>query len=264
MRVVADCRPLVFPPVSAPQPLSDLERYFFDLYGYLVRHDALSPAEVEDLNAAVDRLSVPSPASGLDTQRFVGFLDGEQVFRDLLDHEAILEPILEMCGPKARLDHAYGIIMSPGTDGLGLHGGGTPHDPAQFYEVRGNHIYNGLVAVQWALVDHNRGDGGFCCVPGSHRANFPRPPGHPHSWVVEVPMMAGDVLIFTEALTHGTLTWSAPYVRRSLLYKYAPGHATWGTQYQSTLAELAASGLLSERQQRLMQIPAVSPHHPVR
>jgi ectoine hydroxylase-related dioxygenase (phytanoyl-CoA dioxygenase family) len=82
--------------------------------------------------------------------------------------------------------------------------------------------------------------------------------------VVEVPMMAGDVLIFTEALTHGTLTWSAPYVRRSLLYKYAPGHATWGTQYQSTLAALAASGLLSERQQRLMQIPAVSPHNPVR
>ena len=106
----------------------------------------------------------------MDTQRFVGFLDGEQVFRDLLDHEAIPEPILEMCGPKARLDHAYGIIMSPGTDGLGLHGGGSPHDPAQFYEVR-NHIYNGLVAVQWALVDHKRGDGGFCCVPGS-RFNF--------------------------------------------------------------------------------------------
>ena len=135
----------------------------------------------------------PPPAPALDTQRFVGFLDGEQVFRDLLDHEAILEPILEMCGPKARLDHAYGIVMSPGTGGLGLHGGGTPHDPAQFYEVRGNHMYNGLVAVQWALVDHNRGDGGFCCVPGSHRANFPRPSGHPASWVVEVPMMAGDV-----------------------------------------------------------------------
>jgi ectoine hydroxylase-related dioxygenase (phytanoyl-CoA dioxygenase family) len=77
-------------------------------------------------------------------------------------------------------------------------------------------------------------------------------------------MMAGDVLIFTEALTHGTLAWQAPYVRRSLLYKYAPGHSTWGTQYQTTLAALATSGLLSERQLRLMQIPAVSPHKPVR
>ena len=244
--------------MSPPQSLSELERYFFDLYGYVVRHGALSPDEVDGLNAAVDRLNVPLPGGSLESQRFVGFLDGEQVFRDLIDHEAILEPILEMCGPKARLDHAYGIIMSPGTSGLGLHGGGTPHDPAQFYDVRGNHMYNGLVGVQWALVDHHRGDGGFCCIPGSHRANFPRPNGHPASWVVEVPMMAGDVVIFTEALTHATSTWTAPYARRSLLYKYAPGHATWGTQYQSTLAALSASGLLTERQQRLMQAPAVS------
>lgn len=250
--------------MSAPQPLSDLERYFFDLYGYLVRQDALAADEVDELNAAIDRLDVPSPAAALETQRFVGFLDRDQVFRDLIDHEAVLGPILEMCGPNARLDHAYGIVMSPGTAGLGLHGGGTPHDPAQFYDVRGNRMYNGLVAVQWALVDHHRGEGGFCCIPGSHRANFARPAGHPPSWVVEVPMMAGDVVVFTEALTHATAAWTAPYERRSLLYKYAPGHSTWGTQYQSTLAALAASGRLTERQLRLMQIPAVSPHKPVR
>jgi ectoine hydroxylase-related dioxygenase (phytanoyl-CoA dioxygenase family) len=254
----------VFVVVDDPQPLSDLERYFFDLYGYVVRHGALSPTEVDALNAAIDRLAVPVPGDSLESQRFVGFLDGEQVFRDLIDHESILEPILEMCGPTARLDHAYGIVMSPGTGGLGLHGGGTPHDPAQFYEVRGTHMYNGLVAVQWALVDHHPGDGGFCCVPGSHRANFARPSGHPASWIVDVPLLAGDVVIFTEALTHGTSPWRAPYVRRSMLYKYAPGHSTWGTQYQTTLAQLASSGLLSERQQRMMQVPAVHPHKPVR
>src|SRR5262245_40047914 len=241
-----------------------MERYFFDLYGYVVRHEALSPDDVDALNDAIDRLDVPVPAGGLESQRFVGFLDGEQVFRDLIDHEAILEPVLEMCGAKARLDHAYGIIMGPGTEGLGLHGGGTPHDPAQFYDVRGGHMYNGLVAVQWALVDHRPGDGGFCCVPGSHRANFGRPSGHPRSWVVDVPLLAGDVVIFTEALTHGTSTWQAPYTRRSLLFKYAPGHSTWGMQYQTTLASLAGSGLLTERQQRLMQGPAVSPHKTVR
>jgi ectoine hydroxylase-related dioxygenase (phytanoyl-CoA dioxygenase family) len=244
--------------------LSDLERYFFDLYGYVVRHDALSPDEVDQLNAAVDRLGVPEPGDSLESQRFVGFLERDQIFRDLLDHEAILEPVLEMCGPKARLDHAYGIVMSPGTSGLGLHGGGTPHDPAQFYEVRGNHMYNGLVSVQWALVDHRSGDGGFCCIPGSHRAHFALPSGHPPSWVVDVPLLAGDVVIFTEGLTHGTSTWRAPYQRRSLLFKYAPGHSTWGTQYQTTLAALASSELLTERQARLLQVPAVHPHMPVR
>jgi ectoine hydroxylase-related dioxygenase (phytanoyl-CoA dioxygenase family) len=246
------------------QPLTDLERYFFDLYGYVVRHDALGTDELDAANGAIDRLALPRPGESLESQRFVGFLDGEQIFRDLLDHESILEPILELCGPTARLDHAYGIHMRAGTGGLGLHGGGTPHDPAQFYEVRGNQIYNGLVAVQWALVDHEPGSGGFKCVPGSHRANFARPADHPASWVVEVPLAAGDVVIFTEALTHGTAPWNATHDRRSLLYKYAPGHSTWGTQYGTTLAALASSGLLTERQGRLMQGPAVYPHQPVR
>ena len=39
-----------------------------------------------------------------------------------------------------RLDHAYGIVMASGTGGLGLHGGGTPFDPAQFYVVNGGRI----------------------------------------------------------------------------------------------------------------------------
>jgi len=250
--------------VGEPQPLSDLERYFFDLYGYLVRHDALSPAEVDAANRAIDDLQLAPPGPDLGSQRFTGFLEGAQIFRDLIDHDAVLEPVLEMCGATARLDHAYGIVMGTGTGGLGLHGGGTPHDPAQFYDVRGGRMYNGLVAVQWALVDHARGDGGFMCIPGSHRANFALPAGVPDSWPVVVPMQAGDLVFFTEGLTHATATWRAPYERRSLLYKYAPGHSTWGTQYTSTLASLARSGLLTERQQRLMQIPAVHPHTPIR
>jgi hypothetical protein len=250
--------------VGEPRPLTDLERYFFDLYGYLVRHDALSPDELEAANRAVDDLRLPEPGHDLASQRFTGFLEGAQIFRDLLDHDAVLEPVLEMCGATARLDHAYGIVMATGTGGLGLHGGGTPHDPAQFYDVRGGRMYNGLVAAQWALVDHDRGDGGFMCIPGSHRANFALPSGVPDSWPVVVPLQAGDVVFFTEGLTHATATWQGPYQRRSLLYKYAPGHSSWGTQYTSTLASLARSGLLTERQQRLMQIPAVHPHTQVR
>jgi ectoine hydroxylase-related dioxygenase (phytanoyl-CoA dioxygenase family) len=250
--------------MSEPRPLTPIERYFFDLYGYVVRHDALTADELEPLNAAVDRLALPRPGGDLQSQRFTGFLEGEQCFRDLLDHEAILDPILEMCGPTARLDHAYGIHMTTGTGGLGLHGGGWPHDPAQFYDVRGNRMYNGLVAVQWALVDHPPGCGGFRCIPGSHRANFDRPADHPVSWAVDVPLAAGDVVFFTEGLTHGTSPWRAGHDRRTLLYKYAPGHSTWGVQYSTTLAALTQSGLLSERQQRLMQVPAVYPHKPVR
>lgn len=250
--------------MPGPQPFTDVERYHFDLYGYVVRRGALADHELDALLDGVRRLAVPSPGASVQSQRFVGFLDSDPIFRDLLDHEGVLEPILELCGPKARLDHAYGIVMAPGTSGLGLHGGGTPHDPAQFYEVRNGRMYNGLIGVQWALVDHAPGSGGFCCVPGSHRANFALPAGADPGLVVTVPLYAGDVLFFTEGLTHGTATWNAPHDRLALFYKYAPGHACWGVQYTSTLRDLAASGLLTDRQQRLMQIPAVHPHDVVR
>jgi ectoine hydroxylase-related dioxygenase (phytanoyl-CoA dioxygenase family) len=250
--------------VGEPRPLTDVERYHFDLYGYLVRREALEPDEVDAALDAIARLALPRPGPTIESQRFAGFLDGEQIFRDLLDHDEILEPVLELCGPTARLDHAYGIVMGTGTGGLGLHGGGTPHDPAQFYDVRGGRMHNGLVAVQWALVDHPPGQGGFCCIPGSHRANFPMPADAAPGLVVTVPLRAGDVVVFTEGLTHGTTPWTAPHDRLTLLYKYAPGHSSWGTQYASTLAELATSGLVTERQRRLLQPPAVHPHERVR
>lgn len=249
--------------MSAAQPFSDIERYHFDLYGYVVRRSALDQSEVSEALDGVGRMRLPAPGTSIQSQRFSGFLEGAQIFRDLLDHPAVLEPLIELCGPTVRLDHAYGIIMAPGTSGLGLHGGGTPHDPAQFYDVRGGRMRNGLVGVQWALVDHNPGDGGFCCVPGSHRANFPLPDGADPGLVVTVPLQAGDVMFFTEGLTHGTTPWRAGHQRLALFYKYAPGHSAWGTEYQSTMASLAGSGVLTERQSRLMQPPAVYPHTPV-
>jgi hypothetical protein len=246
--------------VGASRPLSDSERYAFDLYGFVVRRQALDPGEIQAVRDAVHRLQLPPPGATVQSQRFTGHLAADQVFRDLIDHRAVLEPLREMCGPKVRLDHTYGMLMSPGTSGLGLHGGGTPHDPAQFYRVEDGRMFNGLVAVQWALVDHRRGEGGFGCIPGSHKAAFPLPAHHDPGLVVEVPLDAGDVVFFTEALTHCTLPWRGRDERLSLFYKYAPGHSTWGVDYQR-LGELAP--LLTERQRRLIQPPSVYPHDAV-
>ena len=175
----------------------------------------------------------------------------------------MLQPLVELCGPTVRLDHCYGIIMSPGTSGVGLHGGATPHDPAQSYSVRDGEMLNGLVAVQWALVDHPKGTGGFCCVPGSHKANFALPDPHDPSMVLEVELRAGDVVFFTEALTHGTMPWLGPKQRRSLFFKYAPGFVAWGRNYETELNDPELLALLTDRQRLLLQSPAVYPHEPV-
>ncbi|MGD9703025.1 MAG: phytanoyl-CoA dioxygenase family protein [Acidimicrobiia bacterium] len=246
---------------AARGAMTDAERYSFDLQGFLVRRGALSGGEVRTLRAAVAELGVGPPSASLHSQRFNGHLTRHAAFRDLIDHPAVLDVVIELCGPNVRLDHAYGIVMAPRSSGLGLHGGGTPHDPSQYYAVHGGRMHNGLVGVQWALVDHRVGDGGFGCIPGSHKANFPLPPDHDQRLVTEVPMAAGDVVIFTEALTHCTIPWRGKGERQTLIFKYSPGHLAWGPDYEE-LQSLVP--LLTPQQQRLLQKPSVHAHRPVR
>lgn len=110
-----------------------------------------------------------------------------------------------------------------------LHLGATPHHRSAYYDVRGGRIYCGLTVVSRALRDMPPGQGGFACIPGSHKANFSCPGDYATfarnpGCVVEVPQRAGDVIIFTEALTHGAFPWTAAHQRRSVLFKYSPGH----------------------------------------
>jgi hypothetical protein len=238
--------------------MNEEERYLFDLQGFLVLKGALSAAEVRALNDAIDRQQLPEPGEEVQSQRFGGFLMWGQAFRGLLDHTAILPYLKELLDPGVRLDHYYGIYMRHGTAGLRLHGGGTPYDRPEYFHHRNGQLYNGLTVVTWALTDVPPGQGGFACIPGSHKSNFPCPlpirtyqsnPG----CVIQVPMSAGDALIFTEALTHGTHPWKAPFHRRSLLYKYAPGHMAWGNGYTRWPDELRE--LLTPDQRLLLEPP---------
>ncbi|HLZ09725.1 MAG TPA: phytanoyl-CoA dioxygenase family protein [Chloroflexota bacterium] len=90
--------------------------------------------------------------------------------------------------------------------------------------------------MSYALGNVNPGDGGFAAIPGSHKSNLPCPAAfktfeRTGPWVQQVPQPAGSAIIFTESLTHGTWPWNAHHERRSLLYKYSPGHMAWGRDY---------------------------------
>jgi ectoine hydroxylase-related dioxygenase (phytanoyl-CoA dioxygenase family) len=243
---------------------TDAERYRFDLQGFLVRRNVLSLNEVADLNDAVHRLGVQAPNNhDIMSQRFSGHLARHPAFVALLDHPAVIDLVTELCGATARLDHAYGIVMDPGNVGLDLHGGGHVWDHAQYYAVDRGGIHTGLVAVQWAISGSRPGDGGFACVPGSHKAAF-RPPtgiGLTDPLVTEVPLGAGDVVIFTEALMHGTLPWRGANQRRTLLYKYSPGSSSWTNDHEPPVG--LPMGALTTRQQRLFQKPSVAHHQPL-
>ncbi len=159
-------------------------------------------------------------------------------------------------GDGFRLDHHYGIFMQKGTAALNFHGGGTPYDPPEYYHYRNGRMYNGLTVVAWNLVDSGDSYGGFVRVPGSHKSNYPCPveilEAHEGADCVVCPdAPAGSVVIFTEALTHGTAPWTAPHDRRSLLFKYSPSQQSWGASY----AVPPEAVPLSERQRRLFEKP---------
>ena len=260
--------------VSGPDAFSDEERFFFDVNGYLVREGVLSTGEVDVVNSLIDAQRLPPPAEDLMTQRFSGMLEWGDPFLDLLDHPAVMTVLPSLVGDTMRLDHVYGIFMRAGTSGLTLHGGATPWDPSQYYVWRDGAAHNGLVGVMWGLSDSGPGDGGFCCIPGSHKANLEVPEsvasyGAHRDWLKEVPLPKGSMLVFTEALCHGTLPWQGRAERRTVVYKYAPGHLAWnpplgwphdvfGSMRGLGTPSLEFAATLGGRRRRLLAPPSVA------
>ena len=224
--------------------VSEEEKYYFDLRGYLVVRGALTPEEVAECNAAIDHFAdqisnydgslargSTALAGGSSRKQLTGMLGWpspyREPFRRLLVHPTVISRLNEFSGRGFRLDHGPLLIGAEvGTEGHTLHGSGEPHSPATWYHQQNGKIYCRGITVAWQLADCKTGAGGFALVPGSHKTCEPTPPGvrsveDAMDLVVQPEMEAGDVLFFAETATHGTLPWKGENERRSVLYKYA-------------------------------------------
>ena len=171
--------------------------------------------------------------------------------------------LIELLGPKFRVDHDYCIFMKNNpNNGSVLHGGPGGHDGSQRkYLFINGEILNGLTVVTYFLSGAKKGDGGFACVPGSHKSNFQKDLPQEVRTFVRVPdyvvqpeVEAGDALIFTEALVHGTMPWTAGHERRTFLYKYTPGNLVFAHDYY----HLGNYTNLTEQQKRVLSPPSSS------
>ena len=233
------------------------EKFLFDLQGYLVIKDVLSPDEVAELNAIADE-KFPRP-EGATGQRNSRVTQWGAPFQALIDHPRIVPYLIELIDSKFRLDHDYCIFMHEGDRGGSLHGG-EGHEGDHWYKYRDGVMRNGLCVVTYFLSPAAQGDGGFACIPGTHKSNFLSsiPPEvrrfeRPAPYVVQPAVEAGDALFFTEALIHGTMTWRARHERRALLYKYSPGHSAWSQNYY----DLSQFENLTDQQRRILAPPSV-------
>lgn len=224
--------------------MDEIDRYLFDVNGYLVIEDALSPSLLADLNAAIDHNSgrivqedytLSSGAARLTGDRRTEFDDALgwsdpwcRPFRELLTLPLAMHYMIALVGEGFRCDSMRGTVMVRGTEGFSLHGGAADPGSLSYYRVVGDQIRNGLMNVSYALTDIAAGDGGFACIRGSHKSAFYCPEemrrlerGAEH--VRTIPVRAGSAIIFTESLIHGTLPWTAEYERRTVFVRYSPG-----------------------------------------
>jgi ectoine hydroxylase-related dioxygenase (phytanoyl-CoA dioxygenase family) len=263
--------------------MNDTEKFLFDLQGYIVVPGLLSPDEVSALNDAFDanwdqrrdddNRDPSGNMAGSDRRgMFTGMLTWEQPhcrpFRDLLAHPKLLLYLDTLHGRGWKLDHEpFMLTGGKGIEGLRIHGTtNVLYNGSRFYAYTNGQMRVGLLVVQYALHDQNPGDGGLCVIAGSHKANFDCPreitTWEEHQEVVyQVPMKAGDMVIFSENTLHGSLPWQADHERRALLYRYTPKYLHYdGGTYEVTQPEWVAE--LTEAQQAVLEPPYIY-HHPL-
>ncbi|HKX30622.1 MAG TPA: phytanoyl-CoA dioxygenase family protein [Blastocatellia bacterium] len=228
--------------------MTNEEIYEFDLRGYIVFREVLSPAEVGRLREILRRVQVAGGSGKF------AFMELDPIFIELMAQPFILEKLRVMLGDWLRFDHAIGIQMTSSERIVeNLHGGLLQEGRSFWYQwVPEEGMHNGLIKVSYALNDVNPGDGGFICVPGSHKGNMYhrlRPDSH---LVVNPQLKSGDCLIFTEALVHGSQQWTAEQTRQVLIYSYAPGCLAW-KNYETIKPYLALA--TTDLQRDLLRAP---------
>ena len=230
--------------------MNDTDKYLMDVHGYLVIEQALTPSEVDAANAAIDAhahetsvrprdLANESQTLGGSTGRgdLGGMLSWDKPycdpFRDMMVHSRLTPYLEELLGPGFRLEGMGVITMDEGAEGFWFHEGGEPFDRSRGYLYRNGRMFAGMTNIAVQLSDVGADDGGFACLPGSHRANFPCPDNirlyeTAQDRFVQIPARAGDAILFVECLMHGSLPWRATHERRSVIMRYNNGVTSEG------------------------------------
>ncbi len=213
-----------------PQVLNRDQIYEFDLNGYIVIKNMLREDEIDHLNRLSDQVMPDARARHFPLGDPDFYNHDDPAFLDLMIRPKTLMIVNQILGVdgQVRLDHMYAIQQTKDMPvEASLHGGPLKPPGEHRYQWFDGRMYNGMIVIMYALADVDPGNGGFICVPGSHKANMDHKPDESSHLVIHPYLKAGDMLIFTEALVHGSSQWHADHMRRSLLYKYTPGYTAW-------------------------------------
>ncbi len=217
-------------PDAPVHPMSEYEKFLFDLKGFLVIPGVLSDEETRAVRDHTEIL-LRDPESLPEHHRAP--IAGPAEF--LIDHPRVMGLLETVLAPKRehiRLESVFVSSRSADSsqDPWRPHAGGANLHPSLSYRYHNGRIYSGMTRIVWELNEVKKGRGGTCLVPGSHKANlashqdgaWPEEADAPDSGIWETyGCSPGSLVMFSEGVRHTASPWTDPdHPRRAILIAY--------------------------------------------
>lgn len=261
--------------------------YLFDLNGYLIIKGAVEQSDLDEMNRWVDahwdyvdakrRSTLEEDGvwignvethtySGMDGCNFQNIVEGGPAFEKLITHPSWIKHIKRWVNPINGLSIHENLLNVRGSGGyIGIHSGGAfPISYMTFRQANTGEWMVGQVNVITALQDIDPGDGPTTIVPGSHKSAMRHPKlledvyrsdaaAGEQVGMTELYLKAGDTLLFTDAITHGSAARSNPGFRRMVLYRYSPAFIR--TRFEYVPGEDFLARLTDEQRKIIQPLP---------
>jgi len=190
--------------------------------GYTIVENAIEPALVDELSAALSRLEVfldvqPAPNSfeGHKTLRIYNLLAYDALWQRVPVHEHVLPVVERVLDPGCLISSLSSIDILPGEAAQPIHADDQliplpkPHPPT---------VCNSM----WALTDFTEANGATRLVPGTHLSDHSPDYGAEYDSIA-AEMAKGSVLIWHGSLWHGGGANSTDEPRVGIAMNYCAG-----------------------------------------
>ncbi|NKB65701.1 MAG: hypothetical protein GKR89_01450 [Candidatus Latescibacteria bacterium] len=208
--------------------LTPAQRYYLDVFGYVVVENTLSADETGELLQAMQRLKRDLLATGDPTKvkvrgcrlsahkphhcHFAHILEADPAIFKYLTHPRLVGMAEEIIGGSARLEESEAVInrRNPEEDSAPLRYGFHTGTRPQYGTYTENGLYHcNFVKTLTNLTELGPDDGGTVVVAGSHKIECPQEQivacaYEDPSLIHQVVAPAGSTLLFGEALIHAT------------------------------------------------------------
>ncbi len=210
-------------PMAQPGPMTEMERFMFECFGYLLIPDVLSAAECDETLEAAKRLHGNQPAEKFK-QIGRGF-ETEPAIERLIDHPAVLPKVRALYGERFLLQAAWCTVMPAHGERSSWH-----QDGSSMYDFKEVSYPLPLLQLRasYALTDQSHDNmGNMIMIPGSHRSPVPLPKDA-RKQVYASPIQhiiragRGSVLLFHNGVWHSPMPSHLDYDRYNMHFIYSP------------------------------------------